>query len=58
MLAEMARLAKAVADSATLKPAIVVTTDPGIIVQVVQDAVVTNSRYGNNSNQPGALVAI
>lgn len=58
MLAEMARLAKAVADAARLKPEIIVTTDPTVLIQVVQDAVITNSRFGNLSTQPGALSAV
>jgi len=36
-------------------PTIVVKTDPTVIVEIVQDAIVTNGRNGNRTVQPGSL---
>jgi len=57
MLAEMAKLAAALAAAKTATTVTIVDNTSGLI-EIVQDAVISNSRLGNNSTQPGSLIAV
>jgi len=55
MLAAVLAATKALTDAAAKQSTVVVKTDLPSLVTVVQDAVITNNRYGNNSFQAGAI---